>query len=243
MTFSPALRHRQKVLAALASDATRPLDSAPAAPTEGAAGAEYAALLAVLHEAVRGLSDIASHEARQPKKAELAKVFADWIEGVLAADQPVQDEILIVNMIWAIDYRDFDYALRLADFALRHGLAMPERYNRTVACFLAEDVAELALKESGAVSHDVLVRVHALTGAADMPDPAKAKLMKALGRSWVARADDFNPAADNAPAGGAQAYLEQAQECFTRALALDQKSGVKTDLKMLEKRLAPAPAS
>ncbi|MXO73568.1 phage terminase small subunit [Alteraurantiacibacter buctensis] len=241
--FSPALRNRQRILAGLASAAARPAGDAPAAPTAGPAGAEYAALLAVLHEAVRGLSDIASHEARQPKKAELAKTFADWIEGVLAADQPVQDEILIVNMIWAIDYRDFDYALRLADFALRHGLAMPERYNRTLACFLAEDVAELALKEPGSIAHDVLVRIYALTGKADMPDPAKAKLMKALGRSWVARADDFNPGADNAPAGGAMAYLAEALDCFKRALALDEKCGVKTDIKTLEKRLAPAPSS
>lgn len=241
--FSPALRHRQKVLAEQAAGASRPVDSAPAAPTEGPAGTEYAALLAVLHENVRALSDIASHEARQPKKMELAKTFDPWIQGVLAADQPVQDEILLVNMIWAIDYADFDYAILLADFALRHGLTMPERYNRTVACFLAEDIAELALKSPEAVSHEVLVKVFALTGEADMPDPAKAKLLKALGRSWVRRADDFNPAADNAPAGGAAAYLHQAQAMFERALALDEKSGVKTDIKMLAKRLQAAPAS
>lgn len=237
--FSPALRHRQKVLAASAGLAAgAPTSaSAPAAPTTGAVGAEYAALLAVLHEDVRSLSDIASHEARQPKKAELARQYHDWIEGVLEADQPVQDEILITNMIWAIDYRDFDYALRLAAFALQHGLVMPERYNRTVACFLAEDVAEVALKNPDAVPHQVLLQIFALTGIADMPDPAKAKLMKALGRSWTAQADNFNPAADNAPAGGAMGYLAEALECFNRALRLDEKSGVKTDIKVLNKRL------
>jgi len=235
---SPALRHRQKVLArqsgaASASKAGHAL-SAPAPDTQ--AGQEYAVLLAVLHDQVRQLSDIASHEARQPKKAEFADQYRAWIEGVIEADQPVQDEVLITNMIWAIDYGDFAYVLKLAGFATRHGLKMPERYNRDLACFVAEEIAELAAKTPGSVPHDILVRVQLLTADADMPDPAKAKLFKALGRSWANQAETFDASADNAPAGGAAAYFDQALTTFKRALALDDKSGVKTDIKMIEKK-------
>lgn len=237
--FSPALRNRQRVLAAAKGKVeTKATRKAPGqVKSDTPAGQEYAALRAVLHDNLRSLADTASHEARQPKKAEYAKAFVPWIEGVLAADEPVQDEILLTNMIWAIDYRDFRYALTLGAFALRHGLAMPDQYNRSVACFLAEDIAELAIKDPEAVDHDVLMAVDLLTGNADMPDPAKAKLFKALGRSWAKRAENFEPSGDNAPAGGAKAYAQQALGKLNRALALDEKAGVKTDIKAVEKFL------
>lgn len=232
---SPALRHRQKVLA---RQSGAPATAAIAAPSPAtAAGQEYAALLVLLHDNLRALADIQSHEQRQPKKAEFASAFVSWIEGVIEADQPVQDEILLTNMVWAIDYRDLDYAITLARFALAHGLSMPERYNRSVACFLAEEVAELALAEPDAVTAQQLGDVLALTGKADMPDPAKAKLYKALGRSWSTRATSFDPTAENAPAGGARAYAQEALDMFNRALALDEKSGVKSDIKAAQKLL------
>ena len=237
---SPFRRHQQQVRARSAGDAkAAELQSGkPAEPsTDGDAGREYAALRAVLHDNLRTLSDIASHDKRQPKKAEFAKQFAPWIEGLIEADRPVQDEILVTNLIWAIDYGDFDYALRLGRFAIRHRLAMPEAYSRSVACFLAEDIAEAALKDADAVRHDILAETLALTGDADMPDQAKAKLHKALGRSWMRKAEKFDAAADNAPAGGAAAYAEEGLADLRRALDLDEKAGVKTDIKSLEKLL------
>lgn len=250
---SPALRRRQKVLASKAAAAARPAKAgkkphrslrqadAPEAPETGAAGSEYAALRAVLHENLRSLSDIESHEQRQPKKKEYAKAFRNWIDGVLEADQPVQDEIVTTNMIWAIDYRDFDYALRLARFVIGHGLALPERYNRSPACFLAEEIAELALSQHEAVPHDVLMSVAFLIEGHDMPDPVTAKLLKAVGRSWKRKAEDFDPNGESGAAGGARAYAETAKACFKRALELDDSVGVKTDIRKtdaLQKKLA-----
>ena len=242
---SPALRRRQKILASLAGTLLPPA-AAPAAPAgDTQAGQEYAALKAVLHDQLRNLSDIQSHELRQPKKAEYAAIYRPWIEGLLEANLPVQDEILVTNMIWAIDYHDFAYALRLARFAIGHGLILPERYNRTMACFVGEEIATLALASHEDVPHEVLLEVAQLVEGADMPDPALAKLKKALGRSWLRRADSFDPAADNAPAGGALAYAEQALTDLQRALALDANAGVKKDIQRAEalmKKLA-APAS
>lgn len=240
--FSPALRNRQKVLAQQAGATVEASpNAAPAEPTvDTQAGREYAALRVLLHDDLRKLADTQSIEARNPMKADMAKDFADWIEGVLAAGEQgsaAQDEILVTNMIWAIDYRDFDYALRLAAHVLKFNLVLPERYNRTAACFIAEDIAEISLAQKDAVTHEQLLQVLALTEGFDMPDAAKAKLHKAIGRSFARKAEAFDPAADNAPAGGKAAYTEQALEQCQRAFELDHNVGVKGDIKTLERQL------
>ena len=241
--FSPALRHRQRVLAQQSGEAKAEASAPEELKPSTAAGQEYAALRVLLHDNLRTLSDIASHEARVPVKVELARAFAPWIEGVLAAEgQAAQDEILVTNLVWAIDYRDFDYALRLAAHAIRHGLAMPEKFTRTPACYLAEEVATIANAEFDAVSLDHLLAVSALVEGHDMHDAVRAKLLKAIGRRYARRAEEFDPAADNAPAGGKAAYVETALENLRRALQLDSNVGVKKDIERLEreaKKLAP----
>jgi glucokinase len=234
--FSPALRHRQRVLAQLSGAET----AEPAAPEEldrsTPAGQEYAALRVLLHDNLRTLSDIASHEARVPVKVEMARAFAPWVDGVLAAEgQAAQDEILMTNFVWAIDYRDFDYALRLGAHAIRHGLAMPERFTRTPACYLAEEIAEIANAEFDAVSIEHLLAVQTLVEGKDMHDAVRAKLLKGIGRRYARKAEDFDPAADNAPAGGKAAYVAEALENLRRALQLDKNVGVKKDIERLER--------
>lgn len=245
---SPFMRNRQRNLAGLAGAmVASAAAAAPQAPAEDSpAGQEYSALRVRLHDNLRQLADVESVEARQPLKAEFAKAFAPWVDGILAADEPVQDEILMTCLVWAIDYADFALAVTLGEFALKHGLAMPERYKRSAACFLREDIAEAALADPAAVDMALLIKIDQLTAGADMPDPAKAKLHKALGRAWTLKAASFDAAADSAPAGGAAAYVEQALEQLRRALALDKKAGVKKDIEQLERQLrdlgAPAAA-
>jgi hypothetical protein len=246
---SPFRRHKQRVQAIRAGAAPSTESAAPAEPdTSTAEGKEYAALRVLLHDNLRALKDIASHEARIPKKKEFAGAFAAWIDGVLeAGDQgkAAQDEILVTNMIWAIDYRDFDYALALAEHAIRFHLVIPG-FTRTVACTVAEQIAEISLAQAEAVPHESLLRTLELVNGADMPDQVSAKLYKAIGRSFARKADNFDPAADNAPAGGKAAYIEAALAMLSRALVLDGKIGVKKDLDQLarqKKALAAQAAS
>lgn len=236
MSYSPFMRQRQQKLAALAGTALTAASLAEPDP-ESAAGQEYAVLRAVLHDNLRKLQDVESHEARIPMKREFMAEFAPWIAGVLEADAPVQDEILMTNLVWAIDCGEFDLALMLGRFALKHGLALPERYNRTAACFLREDIAEVALAQPGAVPHEILVEIDQLTAAADMPDAAKAKLDKALGRSWMAKAEDFDPSDETGPAGGAAAFASEGLAHLQRALKLNAKIGVKKDIERAERLL------
>lgn len=248
MALSPFRRHQMHVNALIsgtivaATTTAAPEEPAPDTPQ----GQEYAALRVLLHENLRQLQDIASHEARVPKKREFAAAFAPWIEGVLEAGeagQAAQDEILLVNMIWAIDYRVIDYALKIGAHAVRHNLVMPAPFTRTVACFLAEDIATVALATAEAVTHAQLLALLDLVTGRDMPDPVMAKLHKAIGRSFRAMADAFDPTADSAPSGGKAAYLSAAIEHFTRALALDKNAGVKKDIERAQTELKKAAPS
>jgi hypothetical protein len=142
----------------------------------------------LLHDNLRALKDIASHEARVPKKAEFARAFDAWIEGALAAGEQgkaAQDDILVTNMLWAIDYRDFDYALCLAAHAIRYHLVLPG-FTRSVACIVAEEIAGIAWPKRGRPARHA--PAHARIGhGSDMPDPVMAKLYKASAAASRAR--------------------------------------------------------
>lgn len=240
--FSPFRRHQQQARAARAAANAGQSDTAIAAPmpADGAASVEYRALLAVLHDHLRALSEIQSVEARNPRKAEMARDFDAWVDGVLAAGREgraAQDEILVTMLVWAIDCRAIDRAIELGEHALTHGLQLPDRYKRSVACLLAEDIAEATLADPAAASMAQLVQVAELTEAADMPDQARAKLFKALGRAASAAAASFDPQSDDAVAGGKPALLTAAAGWYQRAIKLNRSIGVKKDLEAAEREL------
>lgn len=117
---------------------------------------------------------------------------------------------------------------------------MPAPFTRTVACFLAEDIAKVALATAEAVTHAQLLALLDLVTGADMPDPVMARLHKAIGRSFRAMADGFDPTADSAPSGGKAAYLSAAIDHFARAVALDASVGVKKDIERAQTELKKA---
>jgi hypothetical protein len=242
---SLARRHRERALAAkagLAADAPV-AGQAVAMPTIGEVASEYRALFAVLQDNLRTLSDIQSIEGRNPVKLEMAETFRPWVDGALAAGaegSAAQDEIVAQMMIWAIDYRDFDRALDIGEHVLRYGIALPERYVRTPACLLAEEIATAVLADPKLATLKQIVRLGQITGDFDMPDQARAKLLKAVGRAYAQAADDFDPEADTAAAGGKPALINAALEALRRALQLNKSIGVKKDIERLE-RLLPAP--
>lgn len=244
---SLARRTREKKLAAMLGSSAPGSASGVAAPmpTEGKEVSEYNNLLASLHNDLREIGDIQSIEARNPVKVKKMATYMDWVDGAIAAGQDqdgkpgtaVQDEIVVTMLIWAIDVGAYDLGLEIAEHCLKHGLAMPERYSRTMGCFVAEQIAEQALAEGGEVPMEVLVKADSMTERADMPDQARAKLMKALGRAYVEAAENFDAESDNAVAGGKPALATAALNHFKRALALNPKSGVKTNIRDTEKML------
>lgn len=222
---------------------------APAIDDENPSAKDYRALLAVLHEDLRQLSDIHSHDARKPLKLEKAETYRAWVEGALDAGEQgaaTQDQIVGEMLVWALDYGDYPYVLRIASHMIANGVAMPERFKCSVATFLADEVAKSALATEAGVALSILQHVSSLTADHDMHDEKRAKLYKALARAYVAAADAFDPAADNAVAGGKPALLSAALHHAKRALELDKNAGVKKDIEKIERQLkeiGPLPAT
>lgn len=237
MPVSPAKRH-------LARAAARAGSAAPSAqPRPAPATSEYLLQRARLGVDLRRLKEIQSTEKKIELKRELLPDYDDWIAGVLAAEARgeggAQDDIVTHNMIWRIDVGDFAGALPLAAYVLRHKLTLPERFNRTAATLITEEVAESALKSFGQdldFDLDVLRQIDDLTELEDMPDQVRAKIEKAVGLQLLRLADRIEPGADGV-AGMRRGALEQARARLRRALQLNAACGVKKDLQRIEREI------
>lgn len=227
MTLSLAQRHQRRALAAQ--------EAAKAAPATTMAGAtNYELHLAQLLQDKLRLKAIQGTQAKAQLKVELLPTYVPYVEGVLAAGNGAQDEVLTTIMVWRIDAGDFPGALEIAGYVLKHKMLMPDRFERTTGCLIAEEVAEAALKAQkagGDFSLAILENTEALTREQDMPDQARAKLHLALGKALAA------VFADDAPVGTSTAPLEQAKQHLARAIDLHSSCGGKKDLERVERLL------
>lgn len=185
----------------------------------------YELQLAQLYEDKRQLKDIQSMETRAEIKRQLLPKYEPYVDGALKGGKGAQDDVLMTIMLWRLDAQDFDGALMIASYAIKHKLSMPDAFQRTTATLLAEELAINALSMLANADTDKsallenLIEVEQLTRDQDMPDEVRARLHKALGYCLM----DIDPA---------QALVE-----LKRAYELHDKSGVKTDISRLEKQL------
>lgn len=205
---SPAKAHFQRHAAAALENKEAPVDKATAN--------QYELMLAKLAEDRRRLKGVQSIERKAEVKRALLPEYQPWIEGVLKGDSGRQDDVFMTALIWTIDIGDIEAALPLAEYAVRHRLVLPDQYQRTTACLIAEETADIALKGLP-VSPGILLQVAALTEAEDMHDEVRAKLHKAIGYAQREAGE-----------------LQAARDHLVRALALHDKIGVKKDIERLE---------
>jgi tetratricopeptide (TPR) repeat protein len=217
---SPARRHFQRVTAAR---------EAAGAGSEPMTGDTYQLMQASLMEDRRRLKDIQSIERKIEVKRELLPKYDDYVTGVLESGQGAQDDVLMTCMVWEFDVGALPAGLEVAEYALAHDLTPPDHYERGTAAIVAEEVATEALRQLGGEDADaeslvpLLERARDLTEGADMHDQIRAKLHKASGYAlWGA--------------GRGEDALEHLQ----RALALDEKVGVKKDIEKLTRDLKNA---
>lgn len=227
---SPARKHFARVTAAKAAG-----DAGPGRPQTGE---QYEIHAAALWEARRTLKSIKSTEAKVTKKRELLPEFESYVTGVLEGGNGAQDDVLMTVMIWRLDIGDLAGALAIAEYALRHGLDAPDRFERDTPSIIAEQLAEEAMRQleaphtpdaEGEAAHANaaaemamhLTRVEALTEGADMHDQIRAKLHKSLGYAQRARGN----------------HTEDALTHLRRALELNDRVGVKKDIEKLEREL------
>ncbi len=225
MANSPAKAHRSRVLAALEA-------SQKAAGSLRAEGTEFERHMLLLQEHRLRLKQIQSDEGKATYKAGALHEFAPYVEGVVQADAGGEDEVITTVMVWAIDAHQFDAALWVADYVLRHGLGMPDRFRRTTGCLIAEEIAEAALSAQTAGKEfdgSVIARAIALTAEQDMPDEVRAKLHLASGRNVLRNITDENPPSAEA--------LALCVADLKRAIELHGACGGKKDLERAERLL------
>ncbi|MHA3603581.1 phage terminase small subunit [Yersinia enterocolitica] len=223
MMLTPAQRHYDKVMAERRGTTEDVVQG----------GSAYEQQLHRLRIDQRRLSQFQSHLTRATMKREMLPAYDGWLDGVLAANSGQSDEVVTTCMVWSVDaglYRD---ALRLAEYVISHNLPMADKYQRTAACFIVDQVSEAALlrfkgaaTDNPAIEIDLLLRLQELTADKDMPDEARAKLLKAIGYT---QRESIN-LADQA---SALIWLQ-------RALAAHKDAGVKKDIEVLERNLKKA---
>jgi len=228
---NPCRRHFQRTTAALAAaEAVGPEQS-----MEGANAYELQ-MAQLLQDRLR-LKQIQSVEGKCALKRQLLPAYEPYVQGVIEAGRGAQDEVLTTVMLWRIDAGDFAGALDLAAYVLEHGLLMPDRFERTSGCLIAEEVAEaalLALKAGGTFDLAMLHRTVELTHDHDMPDEARAKLYLATGRVTLVGLTPEQP--------GQPGQVSAAIELLKRAIELNTSCGGKKDLEGAErllKKIAP----
>lgn len=213
--MTPAQRHTARTMAALQGTANPQFDQMRANA--------YELQLMQLAEHRRTLKGIQSIERKIDAKRTMLPVYKPWIDGLLAADRGGQDDVLVTIMLWTLDTGDLEGALPMASYVLRHGLSTPDRYERTAATMIAEEVADTAIKqqEAGAgPSTSLLGQYMARLHGCDIFDQVRAKLHKAVGRACLA-----------------DGLKQQAAEHYRRAIELHDKVGIKKELEVLEREL------
>ncbi|AKP32154.1 phage terminase small subunit [Yersinia aleksiciae] len=186
----------------------------------------YELLLFKLQQDMAQLSRIESIIRKAEAKRNMLPTYQPWIAGVLAKESGEQDDILMRMLIWHLDVGDTGNALDIAEYAIKHDLVTPDSFKRTTACLIAEEVAAIAQRTLTAqqpLDTTQLLRAQQILAGQDMPDIVSARLHKFVG--YALRQDGDNVLA--------MANLKI-------ALQLDENSGVKTDIKNLEKLIQTA---
>ena len=104
----------------------------------------YELQLMQLTEFRRRLKQIESIERKIEAKRGMLPDFIPWVTGVMDADRGGQDDVFVTVMLWTLDTGDLQAALPMAQYVIRHKLDTPDRYERSAATLIAEEVADNA---------------------------------------------------------------------------------------------------
>lgn len=180
------------------------------------------------------LKQVQSEQGKAELKRLLIPAYAPYIEGVLSAGNGAQDDVLTTLMVWCIDAGEFADALSIGAYVLKHNLKMPDRFERTTGCLLAEEIANAALKvqkADGEFPLFVLEQALTITDPHDMPDQVRAKLLLATGKALA------GGVSDDAAVGLDLLHLEKAKQHLARAIDLHSNCGGKKDLERVVRLL------
>ena len=234
MTLTPVQAHQMRIRAAQGSAA--------------AALDERQRALHWLHVQKGLLAGIQSHQARHAHKAQALPEITPYLDGVLAAAEKLAgegaavpaDPVVAHAAIWAIDAADWPLALRLNAHLIAHGLPAPDEFERSAATAFADLMSDAALtgRMSAGQSVPLMQQVLHITQEQDMPDPARAKVHKAIAYGLAGKTMLAGQAGDWAALDAAA--LQMALQHLTQAEQFDPECGVKKDIAAVQKLLRAA---
>ncbi|EOZ1501115.1 phage terminase small subunit [Enterobacter asburiae] len=219
--LTPAQRHFQKVMAERRGQADEESDIQRTAHEQ---------ILHRLRMDLSRLSGVQSEETKAEMKKSMLPEYEGWIEGTLDGDSGRQDEVITRLMVWAIDCRDYVLVMKLGRYVVRHGLTLPDNFNRTAATFLTEEMSKPLLTLAAADADAdlssgiaVLDEVADIVADSDMPDVVRAKLCKARALSRRGATDITTKA--------------EALALFREALTRNPNAGVKKEIATLAREV------
>lgn len=223
--LTPAQKHFQKVMAERHGKTDDLSDTARTAHEQ---------IMHRLRMDQSALKRVQSDQAKAAMKRQLLPHYEGWIEGTLDGDSGRQDEVIVTLMVWAIDAGDYVLAARIGRYVVTHGLLMPDRFNRTAATVLVDEICDPILVQVKADDTTdvtpylaVLDEVAEFTVGSDMPDVVRAKLCKV--RAFALR-------------NGTTEEQATALELLRQALTLDAGAGVKKEIDRLARVVKKAAA-
>ena len=151
--MSLALAHKRRVRAqgpaVLVAGAVAAAYSPAAALTSPANAQKHLKLMEdSLAVDLERISAINSREARQQlKRDELLPKYQEYVRRYRDSGLSFQNSVLVYVLVWLFDIADFEQGLELADFAMSQGQKLPERFNRDIPTFVADEVIEWAEAE------------------------------------------------------------------------------------------------
>ncbi|EPN1928653.1 phage terminase small subunit [Cronobacter dublinensis] len=224
--LTPAQKHFQKVMAERHGKTDEQTDTARTAHEQ---------ILHRLRMDQSALRKVQSDQAKAAMKRQLLPNYEGWIEGTLAGGSGRQDEVITTLMVWAVDAGDYALAVRIGRYVVSHNLLMPDRFNRTPATVLVDEICDPILVQVKADDSTditpylaVLDDVEVITANSDMPDVVRAKLCKA--RAFALRS-------------GTAEEQETALSLLRKALTLDAGAGVKKEIERLARVVKKASAT
>lgn len=223
--LTPAQRHFQRVMAERHGKTDEQSDTARTAHEQ---------IMHRLRMDQSALKRVQSDQAKAAMKRQLLPHYEGWIEGTLDGDSGRQDEVIVTLMVWAIDAGDYALAARIGRYVVTHGLLMPDRFNRTAATVLVDEICDPILVQVKADDTTdvtpyltVLDDIADFTADSDMPDVVRAKLCKA--RAFALR-------------NGTTEEQTTALALLRQALTLDAGAGVKKEIERLARVVKKAAA-
>ena len=151
--MSLALAHKRRVLAqgpAMAVAGAAAVGYSPAAALSSPANAQKHLKLMddALAVDLERISAINSRELRQQlKRDELLPKYQEYVQRYRDSGLSFPNSVLVYVLIWLFDTTQFEKGLELADFAMSQGQVLPERFNRDIPTFVADEVIEWAEAE------------------------------------------------------------------------------------------------